>query len=84
MGRRNLLRRGVITDAARAAFTIGQCAELALAWHPRTNWPLVVLVHGNSWMSLGDKPDVLRAANAGRPLSMHILNQCGRPVAAQK
>jgi hypothetical protein len=36
-----LLTEGVIDDNARYVFTRGYCAELALALHDRTGWPIV-------------------------------------------
>lgn len=36
-----IVERGVLDQAAIAAFTFGQCHGMALALHERTNWPLV-------------------------------------------
>ena len=73
------LTPGIIDDDAVRAFTRGQCAELAVALHDRTGWPLRVLVQGaNSWLSLADDEAVYAAARRGDPLpSTYLYNLWG-------
>lgn len=79
------LTPGVINDEAVLAFTRGHCAELALALHDRTGWPLRIVVQANiDWVSLADDPAVLAAADQGHRIPYGYLQQLWAHVLVER
>ena len=100
MGRTHHLTPGVLDVAARRAFVFGHCAELALALHERTGWPLRVVIEGSvggyvpfddedeisrsTALSLSDNPDMLAAASEGKALPQHYMQRLWAHVLVER